>query len=151
MSCCFYVLPTRLKRRCARLDKLEPRSTSMDISTNSIDDYHSATTMSKSFVPSRGLLSTFSRSLSYENPLLFSSQCRQLSGLTTGLKQSALPRRTPQSCLRPAPKVGARPFSTSTPWKYKTVQEQRSRYRSGVCYLPARQSMFRPETNTTGV
>lgn len=80
--------------------------------------------MSKSFVPSRNLLSIFSRSLRYENPQLFSTQCHRFSSITP----STLPRPTPQLCLRST----SRSFSTSSSRPYKTVQEQRSRYRSGV-------------------
>ncbi|TVY81054.1 Protein SCO1 [Lachnellula suecica] len=61
--------------------------------------------MSKSFIPSRTLLSNLSRSLAHDTPIRpqFSRQCLN----------------TPRA------------FSTSPMRPYKTVQEQRSRYRSG--------------------
>jgi len=85
--------------------------------------------MSKVFVPSKNLLATFSRALRHGNPQPISAQCQRLSTITT----PGLPRTAPQpSCLHSTPKTGARTFSTSPQRKYKTVQEQRSRYRSGV-------------------
>ncbi|TVY14676.1 Mitochondrial protein SCO1 [Lachnellula arida] len=70
--------------------------------------------MSKSFIPSRSLLSSFSRSLKYDKP---TQQCLRLRSINA-------------SCLHaraPAPKS----FSTSSARTYKTVEEQRSRYKSG--------------------
>ena len=92
-----------------------------------------AAIMSKVIVPSRMLLSSFSRSLRNKKPQPFTSQCHQLSTFTS----TTLPRR--QQCLRPTPKSGSpiRHLSSSSPRTYKTVQEQRSRYRSGVCFPAA--------------
>lgn len=85
--------------------------------------------MSKSTVPSRALLSIFSRCLRNEKSLSFTRQCHQFSTNPS----TTLPRS--QQCLRstPKPSLPIRQFSTSSPRTYKTVQEQRSRYRSGVC------------------
>lgn len=85
-------------------------------------------TMSKPIVPSRNLLLSFSRCLNYERSLPSSVGCQRL----TTFAASPLPRRTPTSCLRAANGVGKKDFSTSASRPYKTVQEQRSRYRSGV-------------------
>ena len=79
--------------------------------------------MSKSFVPSRNLLSTFSRYLQNDKSQFSSAQCLRFSNIAP----RALPKPASQ-CLRST----SRPFSTSPARPYKTVQEQRSRYRSGV-------------------
>jgi hypothetical protein len=85
------------------------------------------TTMSKSILPSQTLLLTFSKCLKSDKSQLFSTQCHRLSTTCT----STLPRMQ-QSCLRPTPRLSSRAFGTSSPRNYRTVQEQRSRYRSGV-------------------
>ncbi|EPE25164.1 Thioredoxin-like protein [Glarea lozoyensis ATCC 20868] len=74
--------------------------------------------MSKSIIPSRRLLTTFSQSLRNENSRSIDTQCCRLTTLRTQAQQSC------QS-------ISGRPFSTTTIRPYKTVQEQRSRYRSG--------------------
>ncbi|KAH8601911.1 SCO1/SenC-domain-containing protein [Bisporella sp. PMI_857] len=79
--------------------------------------------MSKPLIPSRTLLSTFSRSLRPENSASISPKCRQFMSISQG------PSR--QQCPRTASKSGSRAFSSSSPRTYKTVEEQRSRYRSG--------------------
>ncbi|TVY34351.1 Protein SCO1, mitochondrial [Lachnellula subtilissima] len=66
--------------------------------------------MSKSFTPSRSLLSSFSRSLKHDKP---TQQCLRLRSI------NAPCLHTPKS------------FSTSSARPYKTVEEARSRYKSG--------------------
>ena len=88
--------------------------------------------MSKSFVPSRNLLSTFSRCLQIDKSQFSSTQCLRFSNIAP----RALPR-TASQCLRST----SRPFSTSPARPYKTVQEQRSRYRSGVSLLTPSHSL----------
>ncbi|KAG9240395.1 Sco1 protein [Calycina marina] len=66
--------------------------------------------MSKSLIPSQALLSTFSRSLRTDKSAAFTAQCLR---------------------LRLAPNTGRRTFSSSEPRMYNTVEEARSRYRSG--------------------
>lgn len=90
--------------------------------------------MSGSIVPSRTLLSTFSQCLKCDRSRPFSTQCQRLSTLHA----SVHPRTTPQSCLHTSTtsrafRNGRKVFSTTTTTRtYKTVEEQRSRYRSGV-------------------
>jgi protein SCO1/2 len=73
-------------------------------------------------IPSRALL-TFARTLHHPIPQLqpWSTQCQRLAN--TSPVQSRLTVRTT-----------SRAFSASSREAYKTVQEQRSRYRSGVCH-----------------
>lgn len=88
--------------------------------------------MSKTVVPTRALLSTFSRSLRITRHQSLTTQCHQLS--------TSWPPTLPRiQCLRSATKcsIPIRHFSTSPPRTYKTVQEQRSRYRSGVRFPTA--------------
>ncbi|RDW61299.1 thioredoxin-like protein [Coleophoma crateriformis] len=83
--------------------------------------------MSKPAVPSRNLLLSFSRYLSHERSLPSSMGCQRL----THTGASPLPRKIRTSCLRSVNGLGQKTFSTSSARTYKTVQEQRSRYRSG--------------------
>ncbi|RDL36105.1 Thioredoxin-like protein [Venustampulla echinocandica] len=82
--------------------------------------------MSKFTTPSRRLLSTFSQSLKYDKSLATPCQCRRLT--TTG---TSIRPRAQQSHLNPASAHNKRPFSVSFPRSYKTVEEQKSRYKSG--------------------
>jgi hypothetical protein len=84
--------------------------------------------MSKSLIPSRSLLSSFSRCLRTENKSRLSAvQCRNLFSTSTYTVRVGL--RGGEMGVRGA----TRGFSMSSARKYKTVEEQRSRYRSGVC------------------
>ena len=87
-----------------------------------------AAIMSKTTVPSRNLISSFSRTLRNKKAPFLAAQCHKLSTIAF----PTVPRS--QQCLRCTPKPNSplRQFSSSTPRTYKTVQEQRSRYRSGV-------------------
>jgi len=87
--------------------------------------------MSKAFVPSRNLLQTFSRGLRRSEAV--AAQCRQLRTLSRtscGPTTQAQATQTTQQCTR-------RPFTTSMSRGYKSVQEAKSRYRSGVGLLPS--------------
>jgi hypothetical protein len=98
------------------------------------------TIMSKAVVPSSRLLSSFSSSIS---PLKRSAttQCSRISTFSA----SASPRasQSPAQCLRRAIS-NRRAFATSPQRQYKTVQEQRSRYRSGVSFPPSHSSFETP-------
>jgi hypothetical protein len=87
-----------------------------------------AAIMSKTTVPSRNLISSFSRTLRNRKAPFLAAQCHKLSTIAF----PTVPRS--QQCLHCTPKPNSplRQFSSSTPRTYKTVQEQRSRYRSGV-------------------
>jgi hypothetical protein len=93
--------------------------------------------MSKSLIPSRGLLSSFSRCLQTERKSRLSAvQCRNL--FTSNISTSTY---TPLTRIpvgmrgigQKGERMGERGLSTSSRRAYKTVEEQRSRYRSGVC------------------
>ncbi|KAH8802851.1 Sco1 protein [Xylogone sp. PMI_703] len=86
--------------------------------------------MTKQLVPSRALLSSISRSLQNNSQPLFSSQCQRRSLATLNKCAHA------QSCVRLSSSgatkaLERRQFTTSQSKLYKTVEEQRSRYRSG--------------------
>jgi hypothetical protein len=84
--------------------------------------------MSRPTVPSLNILSTFSGYLKHQSSCSFSSQCHRL----TKFVPSTSSRTAPGACLRTGLRSDVRNFSSSPTRKYKTVQEQRSRYRSGV-------------------
>jgi hypothetical protein len=90
--------------------------------------------MSKSLIPSRGLLSSFSQCLRVEKNQLGGGgaiQCRNLFSTSTFTPLSRI--RVGMSRGEMGARESTRWFSTSSAKKYKTVEEQRSRYRSGVC------------------
>lgn len=78
--------------------------------------------MSKPITPSRRLLSTFSQYLRFEN--IHPRQCRQLSTKVQTFNTSSSLRTRSTPCHSTNPNA----ISRRT---YKTVQEQRSRYKSG--------------------
>ncbi len=84
------------------------------------------TIMPKATIPSTMILPSFSQCL--KSPTRSSMRCAQLS---TFASSTVAPRTSPQ-CLQKSIAAG-KAFSTSTSRTYKTVEEQRSRYRSGVC------------------
>lgn len=90
--------------------------------------------MSNRRIPSLSLLSSFSRALKPSVPV----SSRVCTASCTSLPARAW-RSTQQSCVsRPVGAMGSgsassRAFSSSSIRNYKTVEEQRSRYKSGVC------------------
>lgn len=81
--------------------------------------------MSASTAPSRMLLSSFRSCMRWERSIStrsFSTRCLQHHPPTSKTTTSHHPRN----------QNAHKPFSTSTNRTYKTVQEQKSRYRSGV-------------------
>jgi hypothetical protein len=107
-----------------------------------------AAKMSKSLIPSRGLLSSFSQCLRMEKNQLGGGggiQCRNLFTSNVSTSTYTPLSRTRVGMSRGEMGASTRHFSTSSRRAYKTVEEQRSRYRSGVC-LPV---PFCPLHNTS--
>lgn len=93
--------------------------------------------MSKPFVPSRSLLSSFSQSLRVDRtiPCSIPRQCARWASSTT--RPMVTPRATQSNkpCRKATSEsftAARKGFSTTASQQYKTVQEQRSRHRSGV-------------------
>lgn len=84
--------------------------------------------MPKPTIPSSRLLSSISQSTKV-SAKISSIQCARLSTFASTPTTS---RTTQPQCIHEAI-AARRAFSTSPNQSYKTVQEQRSRYRSGVC------------------
>jgi hypothetical protein len=92
--------------------------------------------MSKSRIPSFSLLSSFSRALRQDSPVVRTRTApfANLNRCSSRQSQSCQSSRVLSRNGYNSASGSKRAFSNSTVRSYKTVEEQRSRYRSGVCY-----------------
>jgi hypothetical protein len=108
-----------------------------------------AAKMSKSILRKQNLLSSFSRSVKADTKHLFAgAQCARLCTNAQRGRGRPVPEMGMRLGLGKAVGLekegGRRMFSTTGGKQYKTVQEQRSRYTSGVCLFS---SFYAPHTS----